>query len=236
VSKAPSKGVIASDSVKDERPSDDALLRQNLALKEQVHCLTEQIELLKRHIFGHSSEKSPGSSGSLIEASSLDLFASEVVAAPVATVTVHAHDRALRPKGHGRAVLPDHLPCEEIILDVPPEEKICPCCGKDRICIDSDSREELDIIPPQFIKRRYIRPKYGCRTCTDCGVVQAEPAMCVIDKGIPSANLVVWIVLAKYMDHFDLRASGPHSSGPGAPDQNLRMPAHGRDPFAGAAG
>ena len=201
MSKATSNKAIAPNSGKDEVPSESALLRQNLALQEQVHCLTEQIEILKRYIFGNRSEKKPPS---LFDASSIDLFGSEVVAVPAETVSVHAHDRAVRPKGHGRAMLPENLPCEEILLDVPPEEKICPCCGKDRICISSDSREELDIIPPQFIKRRYIRPKYGCRTCTDCGVVQAQPAMCVIDKGIPSANLVVWIVLAKFMDHLPL--------------------------------
>ena len=182
-------------------PSDSDLKRQVAALTERNRYLAEQLELLKRHIFGHRSEKLPAS---LDPASAMDLFGSEVAAPPVETVPVQAHQRIASPKGHGRAVLPENLPCEEIELDVPDSEKICPCCGKDRVCIGADSRDELDIIPPQFIKRRYIRPKYACRACTECGVAQAEPALCVIDKGIPSANLVVWIVLAKYLDHLPL--------------------------------
>ena len=201
VSKATSKNANALKSVSIEVSSDSDLKRQVAALTERNRYLAEQLELLKRHIFGHRSEKLPAS---LDSASAIDLFGSEAVPVPAEIVPVHAHERATNPKGHGRAVLPENLPCEVIQLDVPDSEKICSCCGKDRIRMGEDTRDELDIIPPQFIKRRYIRPKYACRTCTECGIAQAEPAMCVIDKGIPSANLVVWIVLAKYLDHLPL--------------------------------
>jgi len=91
--------------------------------------------------------------------------------AKLATIQIQAHQREIKFKpGHGRETLPDNLPCEEIILDVPEAEKVCPCCGKDRVCIGNDVREELDIVPPQFIKHRYLRPKYACRQCTECGV------------------------------------------------------------------
>jgi len=201
VSKATSKKQKASESVVSDQSSIDAILQQNAALKERNRYLAEQLELLKRHIFGHRSEKLPAS---LDPACAMDLFGSEVVVPPVETVSVEAHARVATPKGHGRAVLPENLPCEVIQLDVPASERICPCCGKERCRIGEDTRDELDIIPPQFIKRRYIRPKYACRTCTECGVAQAEPAVCVIDKGIPSAKLVVWVLLAKYLDHLPL--------------------------------
>ena len=158
------------------------------------------MDLLKRHIFGHKSEKLPPG----LMAGSIDLFGVDPVATP-ATVQIPAHQREIKAKtGHGRETLPDNLPCEEILLDVPDAEKICPCCGKDRVCIGNDVREELDIVPPQFIKHRYLRPKYACRQCTECGVAQAEPVVSVIDKGIPTANLVTWIVLSKYLDHLPL--------------------------------
>ena len=35
-------------------------------------------------------------------------------------------------------------------------------------------------------------------------VTQAEPAIAVIDKGIPSVDLVTWVLLAKYLDHLPL--------------------------------
>lgn len=201
MSKATSKKAISVGSVESGTPSIDAILHQNVALKEQVQYLQEQLELLKRHIFGHRTEKLPPA---LAAAATLDLFGAEAPVMAPEIVPVLGHDRAVRPKGHGRAVYPENLPCEEIELDVPPAEKTCPCCGKARVCIGADSRDELDIIPPQFLLRRYIRPKYACRACTECGVAQAEPVVSVIDKGLPSAGLVVWIVLAKYIDHLPL--------------------------------
>jgi transposase len=202
VSKASKTSSPKSDSAPSGDPNIAELRQQNLLLLDRNRYLTEQLELLKRHIFGHKSEKLPAS---LNPSGSMDLFGQPVSAdASTATVAIASHERTVRPKGHGRAVLPENLPCEEIILDVPPEEKICPCCGKDRICIGEDSREELDLVPPQFTKRRYLRRKYACRDCTECGVAQAQPVVSVIDKGIPSARLVVWIVMAKYLDHLPL--------------------------------
>ena len=198
-----------TENVDPGTPSITALLTQNASLLEQNRYLREQLDLLKRHIFGHRTEKLPVSLGGVAP---MDLFGKELptgddASATPAKIHVPAHDRVKDSKaGHGRAVLPENLPCEEILLDVSPEEKLCPCCGKERVCIGSDSRDELDIIPPRFVKRRYIRPVYACpaRACTECGVAQAEPAACVIDKGIPRAGLVTWIVLAKFMDHLPL--------------------------------
>lgn len=185
----------------DETATVDQLLIQNASLKEQNRYLREQFELLRRHIFGHKSEKLPPG----LMASSFDLFGVDPGPAKSTTVLIPSHSREIKAKpGHGRETLPDNLPCEETILDVPEAEKVCPCCGKDRVCIGNDVREELDIVPPQFIKHRYLRPKYACRQCTECGVAQAEPVVSVIDKGIPTANLVTWIILSKYIDHLPL--------------------------------
>ena len=190
----------ASRSI-DSTATVDQLLIQNASLTEQNRYLREQVELLKRHIFGHTSEKLPPS----LMGGAIDLFGVDPVEPTPATVQIPAHSREITAKpGHGRETLPDNLPCEETILDVPEAEKVCPCCGKDRVCIGNDVREELDIVPPQFIKHRYLRPKYACRQCTECGVAQAEPLVSVIDKGIPSVGLVTWIILSKYLDHLPL--------------------------------
>jgi len=177
------------------------LLAQNTKLREDNRYLREQLELLKRHIFGHKSEKLPAA---LLGAES-DLFG---VPAPDPslgqTKQIAGHERALPKAGHGRVALPDNLPCETVVLDVPEAEKTCPCCGKERVHIGDDVSEQLDIIPPQFLRRRTVRQKYACRQCTECGVAQAKPPVSVIDKGIPTANLVAWIILSKYVDHLPL--------------------------------
>lgn len=197
---ASSETAVTTASVANPAPSIEVLQSQNAALIEQNRYLREQLDLLKRHIFGHKSEKLPPS----LMSDSPDLFGLDPVQAKPSVIHVPAHQREVVQAGHGRVALPDNLPCEDIVLDVPESEKTCPCCGKPREHIGNDLREELDIVPPQFHKRRYIRPKYACRQCTECGVAQAKPAVAVIDKGIPSVGLLVWIVLSKYLDHLPL--------------------------------
>ena len=176
------------------------LLSQNAVLREECDHLREQVEWFRRQFFGHKTEK-------LVAplATSDDLFGKPPEATSPTSIEVAAHQRQALPKvGHGRAPLPEDLLREEIVLDVPESEKTCSCCGKERVRIGEDVREELHLVAPHFVVRRYVRPKYACRQCTEEGVTQAPPVVSVIDKGIPSVELVVWIVLAKYMDHLPL--------------------------------
>lgn len=169
--------------------------------QENAH-LREQLEWLKRQMFGNRSEKLPAPIPGSI---ATDLFGESSSSPDTASVAVPAHQRKIAPKpGHGRAALPDDLPVEEIVLDVPDCEKSCCGCGTDLVKIGDDTRDELHIVSPRFVVRRYVRPKYACRTCVERGVTQAEPIVSVIDKGIPSADLVVWVLLAKYFDHLPL--------------------------------
>lgn len=180
----------------------EALEARSKQLEQENVYLREQLEWLKRQMFGNRSEKLPPT---LPGTTPVDLFGGEVVATPPATVAVPAHERKVAPKsGHGRESLPEGLPVEEIILDVSEEEKICAGCGAELVRIGEDVREELHIVSPRLVVRRYVRPKYACRICTERGVTQAEPAIAVIDKGIPSVDLVVWVLLSKYLDHLPL--------------------------------
>ncbi len=193
---------LTTDSVALDDVDVEAVLCRNRSLESELRHVREQLEWLKRQMFGNRSEKLPLS---LPGTTGVDLFGAEVVATPPATVTVPAHERKVAPKsGHGREPLPEGLPVEEILLDVSDEEKTCGGCGAELVRIGEDVREELHIVSPRMVVRRYVRPKYACRICTERGVTQAEPAIAVIDKGIPSVDLVVWVLLSKYLDHLPL--------------------------------
>jgi transposase len=47
-------------------------------------------------------------------------------------------------RGHGRRPLPGHLPRERIEHDLAEAEKACPCCGRTRVRIGSETSEQLD--------------------------------------------------------------------------------------------
>ncbi|MGC3030612.1 IS66 family transposase, partial [Burkholderia sp. DN3021] len=53
-----------------------------------------------------------------------------------------------------------------------------------------------------FTVERHIRGKWVCKACET--LVQAPVAPQVIDKGIPTAALLAWVLVAKYADHLPL--------------------------------
>ena len=52
-----------------------------------------------------------------------------------------------RRRGHGWGKLPEHLPREEVLIDVPESERTCPCCGEPLERIGEDRTERVDYRP-----------------------------------------------------------------------------------------
>jgi transposase len=77
-----------------------------------------------------------------------------------------------RRKKAGRKPIPEYLPRKVIVYDLNPEEKNCPCCGKERPPIGEETTEELEYIPAEVYVNRYIVKKYGPCVCE--GFKQSE--------------------------------------------------------------
>ncbi len=99
-----------------------------------------------------------------------------------------------------RKPLPDHLPREEILLDVPSDA--CPCCGGTMHRIGESESEMLDWVPAQLRVIRISRPKYACRVCNK--VVQAAAPERPIAGGLATPALLAQVLIAKYCDHTPL--------------------------------
>ena len=112
---------------------------------------------------------------------------------------------------HGRAVLPEHLERREVIHDLTEAEKLCPCCGKMRVCIGAQTAEQLDLQPAHFFVRKTIKKTYACWEC-DPAVVLAEQRIQTagplqvgpIAKGLCGPGLLAHAIVAKYADHTPL--------------------------------
>jgi transposase len=184
------------------------LRRENAELTKRVGILAEQNEWLKQRFFGRRSEAL-----SEEERRQLKLFDEAEVAAaePDSTqgqttlVRVPEHLRQ-QPK---RRPLPQGLPREEVIIDIPEEQKRCGC-GATLVRIDEETSEKLDVIPPQLRVIRTIRPIYACHACEGSGD-EGRPAVriapmppAIIDKGIASAGLLAYIVTGKFCDSLPL--------------------------------
>ena len=99
-----------------------------------------------------------------------------------------------------RPSLPDHLPREDVRLDV--DIETCPCCGGALHAIGETVSEMLDHVPARLRVIRICRPRYGCR---GCGAIHQAPAPeRPIAKGLASSGLLAHVLVSKYCDHLPL--------------------------------
>src|SRR5215475_12477457 len=98
----------------DDVPTLHALLRQVLAelarLRAENAELRGKLDAALKHRFGRRSERRPKRR------------------------EPKSDDPGKQRHEHGRAALPEHLERREVIHDLTEAEKICPCCGRPRVC------------------------------------------------------------------------------------------------------
>ena len=187
------------------------LTRQFEAEKTRLQALYEdlaaQYETLKRRFFGRSSEKQIGNDQpQLFDEPAGEQPDDSASGSDEETTTVRPHTRT---KG-GRKPLPENIEREEVVLDIPEEDKHCGC-GDDLVRIGEEVSEKLSIIPARFIVTRYIRPKYACHHCEGSGD-EEKPAVrirpmpaAVIPRGIATPSLLAFIITSKYVDGMPLK-------------------------------
>ncbi|MEM0955975.1 MAG: IS66 family transposase [Pseudomonadota bacterium] len=166
-------------------------------LKIEKEHLTHEIAILRRHRFGKRSEsKSRSPQQSLLD----DLVDEDIAGIETELEALAEPDTQARPRSKPRRQpLPPQLPRTEIHHD--PESTTCEC-GCQLIRIGEDISEKLDYAPGQFSVERHIRSKWACRQCET--VTQAPVAPHIIDKGIPTTNLLAQVLISKYADHLPL--------------------------------
>lgn len=112
---------------------------------------------------------------------------------------------------HGRSPLPAHLERREVVHDLTGDEKNCPCCGQERVCVGTHSVEQLDCDPIPFFVRKTTRKTYVCRSCEPSDVpakkwsVTSGPATVgPIAKGLCGPGLLAYVLTSKFADHLPL--------------------------------
>lgn len=160
----------------------------------EIKALESQIAYLKHKLFGRRGEK--------IDPQQLLLFNELKAKAEALQREVEKEEITYtRRKGHGRNVLPDNLPVEEV--EHPLEDTRCPCCGEAMPSIGQETTDELEYNPGRLFIRRHIRPKYACRKCEE-GVHIAPMPPRPIDKGIAGAGMLAHLLTSKFADHIPL--------------------------------
>lgn len=173
----------------------DAAMREK---DGQINALRHQLEQLKRLIFSSTSEKfRPAES----PAEQLDLGFSDSQSSPendeqqgVEKITYTRKKK----KHHGRNQLPENLPVRQVTIE--PEEDT-----QHLVKIGEEITRKVDYIPGKLEIIEYIRPKYARPPAEQLEgvspIVIADVPEQVLPKSIITVNVLVQIIVAKYIDH-----------------------------------
>ncbi len=164
---------------------------------DEIERLQRIIKQLQRARFGRQSERlDPDQLALGLEDLDADIARAEADLPPEAP----GEEQKPRRVSDDRPSLPDHLPRQDVTLDI--DAGACPCCGGAIHKIGETVSEMLDYVPARLRVLRIRRPKYGCRAC---GTIHQAPAPeRPIAKGLASTGLLAHVLVSKYCDHVPL--------------------------------
>ena len=203
----------SADALPSELPEDlttcHAIIRQLLDTHvEKDHLiagLQHQLKNLLHRAYGRSSEK--------LDPNQLALFEKMLAELQEASATGPASAEPVKPSGkpsvngHGRRQLPASLERRSVVIDLPEDQKVCPCCHEMRQMMGEEISEKLDYEPARVFVRQEIRRKYVCRACEATAaedgpqIVIADKPLSPIEKGMAAPGLLAQIIVSKYADH-----------------------------------
>ena len=164
---------------------------------DEIERLQRIIKQLQRARFGRRSERlDPDQLALGLEDLDADIARAEADLPPEAP----GEEQKPRRASDDRPSLPDHLPRQDVTLDIDAGAR--PCCGGAIHKIGETVSEMLDYVPARLRVLRIRRPKYGCRAC---GTIHQAPAPeRPIAKGLASTGLLAHVLVSKYCDHVPL--------------------------------
>lgn len=177
------------------------LQQENAKQLAEILHLKEQNAWLLRQIFGKKSERLVDTNQEQLK---LDGFEStEPVKA--ATKTIPSHERQTKNRtGNDTICLPDDLPVETVIIDLPEEEKICKETGIPLQKIGEEVSHKLAHRPGSYFLKRIVRPKYAHPKQEERGVTIAPMPDTLLLKCRADDSLLAEIITRKFVDHLPL--------------------------------
>ena len=163
----------------------DEWCKNSFRLSKRIQELESQVKELRKNLYGRKTEKSISKSSQEIKDKKEHKKRGKVPGS----------------KGHGRKSR-EELPVTEVTLDLPVDEKVCPCCGLPYAETSrTEDSEEIVIETVRVYRRKYKRKVYR-KTCHCPKVSQfksAHVAPKVIPKGLFSAESWVHMLTEKYL-------------------------------------
>ena len=178
------------------RVENDALRVQVASLQQDLERTNRKLQYVLKQLFGKQTEK--------LDPRQLELLLRGVDAPPTPVAEPPAalplQRSALRRRTARKPRIPENLPTEDILI-VPDEVRAEPQAYQ---CIGEEITQEIDVIPPKYFRRRFIRRKFVSKTDrTRPPIIAALPPR-LIPGGYASVGLVTDVAVQKYVDHLPL--------------------------------
>lgn len=167
-------------------------------LKNENALLKEENNYLKKKRFGTKSEKAKA-----LGIEQFSFFDEAEQECDPALLEEISYKRAKKKKKNLNAKI-DNLPCEEVVLCLEDEDKVCPRCGSTLNSVGKEYvRKEVQFIPARLIVKKIYRMTYECRNCKKGGnimmVKTGIPAL-VIPHSYASAESVAHVMKEKFVN------------------------------------
>jgi transposase len=177
----------------------EGLQQENEALKREIFLLKEELEKLKKMLFGAKRERFV----SALNPAQGELFEREAEAVvEVEEVEVEQSQARQKPKKKIRRLVkrntfPANLRREPSVLAPDPD----PANTEEWVKIGEDITELLAYKPAEIYVRQIVRPRYAHKTQEEQGVIQAPIPARLIPKGIVDESLIAELVVEKILFH-----------------------------------
>ena len=176
--------------------TNESLLAENQALKGEIAVLRAQIEWFRKQVFGGGKSEKLDQAQLVLKLGEMEKTAAKLPG-PKTVSYERQPPRARATPAESFA----HLPVKETIEIVPQEVRDAP---ERYERIGEERTFELDIVPPQILKREIVRPKYRLKADKSVPPLLAPAPARVVEGGYASAGLIAWVALSKYVDHLPL--------------------------------
>lgn len=167
----------------------------------EILYLKEQNDWLLRQIFGKKSERVVDANQEQLKFDGFESASQQ----KTETQTIPAHERKKRTStGEDAIKLPDDLPVETTVIDIPEEEKICKETGMSLQKIGEEVSHKLAHRPASYFLKRIVRPKYAHPSQEEKGVITAPMPDSLLPKCRADESLLAEIITRKFVDHLPL--------------------------------
>lgn len=193
-----------NDLIKTLQATVDAANKREEALTQDRDNLKEEVDLLRKKLFGSSSEKR-----SMEIPVQLNLF-NEAELEQDPTITEPEAFESLLPeketkKRKSRATNAERfkgIPIVKKYLDLPDEEKVCPVCNAPLVKIGEEFvRRELSFVPAKLKVIEIYSLNYICPECNkdDVAVIKkGKDGHAHMLHGMAAADTIAWVMYQKF--------------------------------------